>query len=211
MGGRPPSDFGHFIGVVDGPGGVGGGNEDHRLGAGGAGRLQLVDGHFETARGVGGDGNRLSPRQTDRLRVGDPVGGRQQHLVALVHQALHPGVDRLFASVGDQHLRGLRRQSGMAPGLLRHRLPQLRQPGGRSVFVHGRVAGRLHRRFHDGGRSGKIRLPRPEPDHRPPLGPHLPGLGGDGHGGRLGDVGYPLRNAPRVGHWLASRPLSAYS
>ena len=190
---RPAPYLGQFPGAVHRPGRVGGRDEDQQLGAGRAGRLQLIGGRLEAALGAGLDRNRNPARQAHRLRVGDPVGGGYQHLVPRIHQALDAGVDGLFAAVGDDHLRGFHLPARIPPGFGGHRLPQGRQSGRRGVLVHGRVGRGRDRRLHDGGGGGEVGLARPVSDDRPPGGPQGVRLGGDGHGGRFRNSLDPVR------------------
>ena len=83
--------------------------------------------------GLGGDHLDFSARQSGHLRVAQPIGGWQQHLIARVEQHLKQVVDGLFATVGDQHLLRTRRYTVFLGELLRHRGPQGGIPGGWAV------------------------------------------------------------------------------
>ena len=108
---------------VDGAGRVRRRHEQERLGALGAGRLELVDGDPEAVVD-GADGHRNATGQGDRLREGDPVGRGDEDLVARVEQGGEGVGDGLLAAVGDQHLVGGHPVARVAVGLGRDRLPQ---------------------------------------------------------------------------------------
>ena len=183
----PAADLLDLRAGVDGAGRVGRRHEDQRLGPGGSGRLQLVDAHPEAARGGGQNGHGHAAGQGDRLGIGRPVGGGQQHLVARVDHRGDGVVHRVLAAVGDQHVGRVHLQARVAPGLGRHRLTEILQTADGGVLVVLGIAARGRGRLHDVGRGGEVGLARAEADDPLPRGPQRPGLGRDRQGGRGGD------------------------
>jgi hypothetical protein len=187
--GRPAADRRHLLRRVDGPGRVGGGDEHQQLGPLGGGRLQLLDPDPEPVRQVGLHDHRVGAAEGDRLGVGDPVGGRQQDLVAGVEQGGERLEQGVLAAVGDQDLARLDPQARVAGGLGRDRGPQLGQARARSVVVEpGLVAGG-HGRLDDVVGGGEVGLAGAEADHVLAGRLERLGLGVDDQGGRLGDGG----------------------
>ena len=103
---RPPADGLDLVPGIDRSGGVGRRDEQEHLGTRGGGRLELVEGDPETARGVGGDDHRNPPGQGDHLGIGGPVGGEHQHFVAGVTKSGESVGDGLLAAIGHQDLGG---------------------------------------------------------------------------------------------------------
>ena len=156
------------------------------------GRVELLDRGQVPGGLVGRHDHRHAARERDRLRVGGPVRGGQQRLVAVVEQRGERLVHGLLAAVGDEHLVGRHLVAGVAGGLDGDGRPQLGQAGGRRVLVHLRVGGRALRRLDDVVRSREVGLAGAEPDDRPAgrlqrLGFRVYGQGrGFGDGGHAG-------------------------
>ena len=68
--------------------------------------FQGVDVELEPILGLGRDQLHLGAGQGGHLRVAQPVGRRQKHLISRIQQHLKQVVDRLLAAVGDQNLLG---------------------------------------------------------------------------------------------------------
>ena len=109
--GCPASDLGDQLWRVDRAGRVRGGDEDQQLGPVGAVRLQRRDRGQEARVLVGQHGHGNGAGEPDHLGVSGPVRRRQQHLVARVEQGREGLEDGLLATVGDQDLARLDRQS----------------------------------------------------------------------------------------------------
>ena len=182
--GGPAADLLDLRAGVDGAGRVGRRHEDQRLGPRRAGRLQLVDAHPEAAGGGGQDRHGHAAGQGDRLGIGRPVRGGQQHLVARVDHGRDGVVHRVLAAVGDEHVGRVDLQARVAPGLDRHRLTKILQAADGGVLVVLGIAARGRGRLHDvfGGRE--VGLPGAEADDPLARGPQGPGLGRDRQGGR---------------------------
>ena len=167
----------------------------------GAGRLELVDGHQVPGVLAGEDLDRHAAGQLDRLGVGGPVRGGQQHLVAGVEQRGERLVDRLLAAVGHQDLVRLDLVAGVPCGLGDDRGLEVGQAAGRRVAVVRRVGTRGGGGLDDVAGRREVGLAGAEPDHRAPLGLERLGLGVHGQRGRLGDRPDPGRHpAPGHGH-----------
>ncbi len=164
---RPPTDGLDLAGRVDGSGRVGRRHEQQHLGACGPSRLQPVHGDLEPLLPGRRHLDRDSSRQPDDLRIGGPVGRRQQDLVAGIEQGGEGLFDRLLAAVGDEHLGGGHLEARVPGGLGGHRRPQLRQAGGGRVPVIPRVGARRHRSGHDVRRCREVRLARRRNRSRP--------------------------------------------
>ena len=193
---RPPTDRLDLGAGVDGSGRIGWRHEDEDLGAVGACRLELLDGDAETGRLVGREDDRDTAGQGDRLGIGRPERCGQEDLVALVDQHREGRVDRVFATVGDDHLLGGDGDAGVAQCLGGDSASQLRQAGRRRVPVVLRVVTRSGRRLDDvvGGRE--VGLSGAEADDRLSrrlqrlgLAVHRESGGGRDRGDATGDAG----------------------
>ena len=191
----PAADGLDLVGRVHRARGVRGRDEDQRLGAIGAGGLQLVDGDPEAGGLVGGQHDRRPAGQRHRLGVGGPVGGGQQHLVARVHDRLDGLVVRLLAAVGDDDLAGADVVAGVPLGLVGDGLAQRGEARRRRVVVAGGVLHGGQGGLDDVGRRREVGLAGAEADHVLTLGLHGLGLGVHGQGGRRGDGGDPCGEA----------------
>ncbi len=168
--------------------------EQQRLGARRARRLQLLDGD-QVVRGlVRGDLDGDAAGKGNRLGIGGPVRGEQQHLVAGVEQGGERGVHGLLATVGDQHLARLDLVAGIARGLGGERVAQLRQSGHRGVPVVGPLSAGGDGRLDDVVGGGEVGLARAEADHRLAGRLELAGLSVDREGRGGGDPADPGGN-----------------
>ncbi len=183
----PLPDCPDLVGRIDSPRRVGRRNEEQRLGVRAAGRLQLVDGDPKARGHVGLENHARSTGEGDALRIGGPVGGRKEDLVAGVQQGCTRVVDGVLAAVGHQHLGNLRAPPRVTLGLLHQCRLQFRQSARRRILVVDRVLTGRHGSDNDVVRCGEIGLTSTEPDDRLTGRPQLPGLVGHGHGRRLGD------------------------
>ena len=129
----PLADGAGFLFGVHGTGRVGGGDEDERLGGGGVGFLELLDGDLVVLVATGKNLNGVTAGQTDAFGVGGPIGSRQQNVVALVNDRGEGLVHGLLAAVGHDDLGGIDLNAGVAQGLVRDGLLQLGQAGGGGV------------------------------------------------------------------------------
>ena len=207
--GRGP--FAHglgFLGGVHRTRRVGRRAEQQRLGLLGVGGFELLRGDLVVLIRTGEDLHGIAAGQPDGLRVGGPVRGGQQDVVALVHHGLECLVDRLLAPIGDQYLCGVHAPPGIAGGGIRNGPAQLGEARSGAVPEVLGVFEGLRRGLDNvvGGRE--VGLAGPETDHGPPLGLECLGLGvhrecrglgnrGDlagnsllswGHGGQLSSV-----------------------
>ena len=174
---------------VGGPGGVGGRVDDHRLRLFAQVLAQLLGGDFETLLLGGGDDHRHAAGQLDHRRVGNPVGRRNDHLVAGVEQGLGQVVEGVLAATGDDDLLVFVLQLVFPDQLGPDRFFKFRNAG------HRRVAGEAVLDGLDGGgldvfRGVEIRLAGAEIDDIDAGGLHGLGLGGNGQGGRGFDLLY---------------------
>ncbi len=110
------------------------------------------------------------------LRVGHPVGARDQHLVPRVHQRHHDVVEGVLRPAGDGHLVRSVLEPVVALELLAHRGAQLGDPADLGVLGLP-LLDRADRGGLDPGGGVEIGLPRAEGDHVDPLRAHGPGLG----------------------------------
>jgi hypothetical protein len=129
------------------------------------------------------------------LWVSGPIGRGQQDLVAGVEQGGKDLLDGLLAAVGDEDLRCVNREPGVASSLDRDGLTQLRETGGRRVLVVLRVSAGGHGRLDDVSRRREVGLTGTEADHVLPGRPERFGFGVDGESGGLSHGGDPGRNA----------------
>ncbi len=181
----PLADRSDLIGGVDGPGRVGGGDEDEQLGVGGQCFVEV--GHRYAVPRVlcGGDDHRHAAGQPDRLRVGGPVGRGQQCLVAGVEQRGEGVVERLLAAVGHEHLVRVDVVVGVPLGLRGDGVTQCRKAAGGRVPVHGGVLAGGPGSLDDVVRGREVGFARAESDDRAPRGFESLGLGVHGEGGRF--------------------------
>jgi hypothetical protein len=105
---------GQFFPGVDGAAGVGGAVDDQHLGLRGDGRFQLRRGDLEALVDAGFDDDRLAVGQDHHVRVGHPVGGRDDDFVARIDEGLGQVVEALLAAAGHQ-ISGWRRSPGRFP------------------------------------------------------------------------------------------------
>ena len=89
---------------VNRAGGVRGRAEHQRLGGRGVGLLQLGRGDLVVGVGVGKNAYRNTASQSDGLRVGGPIGGGQQNLIALTDNGCETLIHCLLATVGDHNV-----------------------------------------------------------------------------------------------------------
>lgn len=106
------------------------GDEDERLGCGGVGFLELLDGDLVVLVATGKNLDGVTAGQADAFGVGGPIGSRQQNVVALVNDRGEGLVYGLLAAVGHDDLGGIDLNAGVAQGLVRDGLLQLGQAGG---------------------------------------------------------------------------------
>ena len=171
------------------------GDEQQHLGAGGARGFELLDGHQVVLVGSREHLDRHTAGQGDRLRIGGPVRRRKEHLVARIEQCGEGLVHGLLAAVGDDHLRRVHLEGGVAQRLGGDRLAQLGQTcRGRVAVVLGVACGG-DGRIDDVLGRGEGRFTRREADHGPTGGLELLGLGVDLEGRGLGDGSDAVRNA----------------
>ena len=180
---RPLPDRRDLGGCVDRAGRVVGAHEQQDLRALGAGRFELIDGDLEPGLVGGLDHHRRTTRERDGLRVGRPVRGRADHLVARVAQHRERGEHGVLAAVGDEHLAALDAVAAVAQRLGGDRLLQLGKPAGGGVLVVLRVAARRDRGLDDVLGRREVRLTGAEPDHVLAGGLERLRLGVDGEGG----------------------------
>ena len=130
---------------------------------------------------------REATKQSRRFRIPEVGFVTTKQLVARIQQRREGVVDRLLATVGDQHLGRLHGIPRVALRLGDDRGLEVGQAAGGGVAVVDRVARRLGRHLHDvvGGRE--VGLTGPEADHRATLRLQRLGLCVDRQGGGLGD------------------------
>ena len=166
-------------------GGVGGVVQDHALGLGGDGCGQLLRGDLEVLRLRGLDHHRHAAHHPDQLDVAHPVWGRQDHLVAGIHQRPQRRIDAGLCAAGHRDLGRLIVHAAVLLQPLAHGLAQLH--GARRGSVFGIVVlDRLNTGLLDVVGGGKIGLTGTEADHIQAISTHLLKHRIDGQsGGRL--------------------------
>src|SRR5699024_5900885 len=119
--------------------------------------------------------------------VGGPVGGGQQHIVALVNDGGKGLVDGLLAAVGHDHLGGVNIDAGVTLGLLNDCLLEGGQARGLGVAEVGGVLKSLAGGVHNVVGGWEVGLARTKADNRASL--RLEGLSFsvNDEGGRGGD------------------------
>ena len=159
-------DVGQPLQFVIGVGGarrIAGGIDDHPFGFRRDSRLELRAGHLETGGFRAGDEHRLALGQQGDIRIADPIGGGNDHLVAGIQGGHQRVVQHLLAAAADGDL--LRRvvEAVFPFELAGDSLAQGQGAGHRGVFGLALVDGRLGRRLDIVG-SVEIRLARPQAD-----------------------------------------------
>ena len=176
---------------IGGARGVGGAVDDHQAGALGDGLFQLFRRDLEALFQPRGDDDRVGVRQQHHVRVGYPVGGGDDDLVACIEERLGQVVEALLAADGHQDLIRCILQSVVAPELLAYGLSQFLGARHGGVLGEAGLDGLDGRRL-DGLRGVEIRLSGAETDDVLALRAQLGGTGGDGEGGRGLDALYAL-------------------
>ena len=184
---RPLANSLGFFGGIDRTGGVRGGYKNQGLGGGGVGCLQHVGGDLVFLVGSREDLDRVAASQADSLGVGSPVGGGQQHIVALINDGGKGLVDGLLAAVGHDDLGGVNIDTGITLGLLNDCLLEGGQACGLGVAEVGGVLESLAGGVHNVVGGGEVGLARTKANHRASL--RLEGLSFsvNDEGGRGGD------------------------
>ena len=125
-------------------------------------------------------------------RIGDPVRGGDEHLVARVEQRLENIVEAVLAATAHLHLAGLVLPALFRAELVADRPAQFGNAGHRGVagvtIVDGLLAGRA-----DVGRCGQVRFADAEVENIGAGGAQLLGLGVDGKGRRGWNLQNPVR------------------
>mmetsp|Transcript_35616 Transcript_35616/g.111951 ORF Transcript_35616/g.111951 Transcript_35616/m.111951 type:complete len:415 (+) Transcript_35616:992-2236(+) len=132
-------------------------------------RSQLLRREHKVVLRLGLDHNGRRAREARNLRVGRPVGRRDDHLVAGAAERKHRLVDGLLRAITHEHLVRPVRRLLAAIQVVADGLPQARIAG------HARVlgaagAGRLRRGLEHVGWRGKVRLTHAEAHHFAALG-----------------------------------------
>ena len=158
-----------FVARVGRAGRVRGRVEHDPLGARGDRTLQVLGLQLERLFDRRRHDDRLAAVDQHHLRIADPIGRRDDDLVALVHRDEEGVVEDLLAAGADDRVRGLVIEAVLALELGRDRLAQRRNA------EHGRILGlaaldRLDRRLLDVVRRIEIRLAHRKRDDLPPLG-----------------------------------------
>ena len=157
------------------------------LGPGREAGLQFRRGEIKAVGLPGGDDHRLGFGQHGHGHIGDPVGGRNDDLVAWIEQHLEQVVEAVLAAAGHQDLAGLVGQAVIGLEAVGDGGFQFRGA------AHRGVAGKALPDGPDGGlpdvvRGVEIRLPHPEVDYIDSLRLELIGLGIQGQGGGRGNL-----------------------
>ena len=145
--------------------------------------LKLCGGQFEIRLDPGHDRNRGAACQQDHIRIADPIGGGDDHLVARIagrHQCV---VQDLLAAGTDRNLRGRVGQAVFLQEFRTDRRLQFRDA------IHGGIAGLAGvdgalGRLADVLWGVEVRLARAKADHVLAFGLQLLRLGGDRDRGR---------------------------
>ena len=119
--------------------------------------LQQIEVETEAFLSFGGDDLRARPGQGGHLGIAQPVGRRQQNLVAGIEQHLEQVVDGLLATVGDQHLLGLGWNPVFDAQFVGQSSTQIGVPRGGAVAGEAGSQSMLSR-FNDECRRRKVRL-----------------------------------------------------
>ena len=167
---------------IPGAGGVRWGVEDQPFGLRRNRRLKLRGRQLEIGVDAAFDGDRFAPRQQHHVGVGDPVGRRDDDLVARVQRGDKRVIEHLLAAGGDGDLARLVVEPVVPLELGADRLLQLRDAVGRGVARFPCVNRRLGR-VPDILRRVEIRLPSAQRDHVAACGLQLPRFRRDGDGG----------------------------
>jgi len=170
-----------FFTAVGHAGGVGGAVDDEQAGLVGDRRLQLAGGDLEMLVGTGVGEHGHAAGQQRHVRIGDPVGDRDDDFVARIENGLGQVVEALLAATGDQDLL---RSIIEAVVALEFVDDGLFQRGGTiyRCILGKAVAYRLDGRFLDMVGGVEVRFTRPQSNDVLAGGPHLGGAGSDGQG-----------------------------
>ena len=155
-------------------GGVAGAVQDQQLASRRDRRFQSLGIQPEAFGGGARDQANRGPSQPGHLRVAQPVGSREQQLIAGLQQHLKEVVERLLAPVGHQDLVGARGDLVLLGQFLGDGLPQGRFAGGGAVAGQTALKG-LGRGLADEGRGIEIRFAGAQAADVPSVG--LQGLG----------------------------------
>jgi hypothetical protein len=169
---------------------VGGRVQEHPSGPRRDGRLQLLRRQAEAGRGVAGDQNGLALADLDNVRIGGPIGRRNDDLVARIERRHHGVEEDLLGAGRDRDLVQLVGQRVLALEFLADRLLQFRRAVECGVFRFAavdRIRGGLLHVF----RRVEIRLTGAEDDHRLAFALHGGGAGADLQDFRNADRGNP--------------------
>ena len=177
------ADPAHLRLGVGGAGRVGRRVEDHPLGAPGDRPVEVVRIELEAALGRTRHDHRLALAKQHDVRIGDPVGRRDDHLVAGFDRGHQRVVDDLLAAAADRDLLRSVGQAVLAGELGADRLAQRRRAGDGGVLRLSPVDRRL-RRLADVLRRIEVRLAGAEPDDVAPGRLQLGRPLGDADGGR---------------------------
>ena len=146
---------------------------------------ELIGRDLKAALGAGVEENRLAAGELDHLRIADPVGGRDQDLVAGIDEDLAGVVKGVLAAEGHDHLVGgggdVVHVGHLRGDGLAERLGLLGDVLG-VAGVEGGLGGVL-----DELGGVEVRFAGGEADHIDAIGLHLLGLGGDGDRGAGGE------------------------
>ena len=164
-------------------GGVGGAVEHQQTGAGTDLGFEFLGGKTKPPRRLGDQQPGFGAAEAHHLRVAEPEGGGQQHLITGAQQHLKEVVERLLAAIGDQHLIDRRRHPVFNAQFGRDGLAQGRFAGHRAVAGMARLQG-IGSGLSNEGRRVKVRFPRRKAADVLPSQAELIRLGGDGEGER---------------------------
>ena len=152
-----------FLCGVGDAGGVGGAVDDKQAGPGGNGCFQLLRSDLESGFDPRPNDHRFAICQPDHVRVGYPVGRRDDDLIAGVEQRLDEIEKTLLAPAGDEDLFRPVFQAIVTPEFRYNRALELRST------INGGIARKSGVNGRDGRRPDvlggiEIRFAGPEPD-----------------------------------------------